>query len=66
VKNGEVINLNDLESKIPDKTPGISNLTYSLIGLFIIIVLGIISFLVIKNKHRKSEKISAEDMTIVD
>jgi hypothetical protein len=66
MKNGEVINLNDLELNVMDKTSGVSNLAYSLIGLFIVVALGITSFLVIKIKHRKSEKISAEDMTIVE
>lgn len=64
-ENNKIINLNDLEEKNSKKTNNL-NFIYSLIGLFVIIALGIISFLKIKNKHKKGEKISAEDINIIE
>ncbi len=64
--NGKVINLNDLNTSTEGENANIPNSTYSLVGLFVVIALGITSFLIIKKKHRKSERISAEDMTIVE
>ena len=57
-ENKEVINLNDLEANAGEgiRNINISNSTLSFIGLLVIIGLGITSFLLIKNKHRKSER----------
>jgi len=70
IKNPQIINLNDLGASVEKSEMNISNSTYALTGLFVIIGLGIISFLIIKRKNNTEDyiekEISAKDMTIVE
>jgi len=69
--DNEIINLNNLEAnpQIPLKDFSIKNL-YPIIGLLLIMVLGIASFLIFKRKDNNvdclEDKISAKDMTIIE
>mgnify|MGYP001293423700 CR=1 FL=1 len=63
------INLNELDASALNARDNISGSAYPFIGLLIIIGLGITSFLLFKKKNNKdttSEKIRAEDLTIVE
>jgi len=70
VKDPQVINLNDLGASAADSKVNISKMTYSIIGLIVIIILGIISFLFVKNKKEIPDYVergvSAKDMTIIE
>ena len=61
----EIINLNDVAEKENIKNNiGHSDLVY-IFGLIAVLGLGIFAFLHLKKEHSKSEKISAEDITII-
>jgi len=68
--DSQVINLNNLEASAGGSKINISKLAYSFIGLLIIIILGLVSFLSIKKKKEVSDyvekDIRAEDMTIIE
>lgn len=68
--NSSVINLNNLEANASNPNNNLQNPLYAFIGLFLIIGLGIISFLFIKKKNKTKDyidgEIRAEDMTIVE
>lgn len=70
LKDPQVINLNDLGASTGESGVNISNSAYPLIGLFVIIGLGITSFLLIKRKKNDNayieKEIRAEDMTIIE
>lgn len=69
-KNSQVINLNDLGASTGESGVNIPNSAYPLIGLFVIIGLGITSFLLIKRRKNDNayveKEIRAEDMTIIE
>lgn len=70
LKDSQVINLNDLGGSAESSGLTIPNSTYSWIGLFIIIGIGVASFWFIKRKNNVDDyvdkEIRAEDMTIVE
>ena len=69
-KDSQIINLNDLEASAGNTDTTISDSTYAFIGLFIVISVGIASFLLFKKKNTPADyiekEIRAEDMTIVE
>lgn len=69
-KGPQVINLNNLGASTGESGVNIPNSAYPLIGLFVIIGLGITSFLLIKRKKNDNayvkKEIRAEDMTIIE
>lgn len=68
--NSQIINLNELGASAGDSGIKVSKLAYSIIGLFVIIGLGIMSFILIKKKDKAKDylekEIRAEDMTIIE
>lgn len=67
--NSEVINLNDLESSAADANTKNLKFDYPLVGLFVIITLGISSFILIKKSKKEdplNKEIRAEDMMIIE
>lgn len=68
--NSQIINLNELGASAGDSGIKVSKLAYSIIGLFVIIGLGIMSFVLIKKKTQVKDylekEIRAEDMTIIE
>jgi len=70
LEDSQVINLNDLSASVEDAKINVSNSAYPFIGLLVIIVLGIVSFLFIKKKNKTKDyvenEIRPEDMTIIE
>jgi hypothetical protein len=70
LKDPQIINLNDLSANAEDAKIDVSNGVYPFIGLLVIIILGIVSFLFIKKKNKTKdyvgEEIRPEDMTIIE
>lgn len=68
--NGEVINLNDIKTTIPKNKINIPISIYPYIGLVMVIVLGIISFLIFKKRLKIDEgaekKLTAKDIKIIE
>jgi hypothetical protein len=68
--DSQIINLNDLGASASDSGIKVSESSYPIIGLLVVIGLGISSFLLIKMRNKNSDyigkEIRAEDMTIVE
>jgi hypothetical protein len=68
--DSQIINLNDLGASAGDTETNISDSTYAFVGLFVVIGVGIASFLIFKKRNTPRDyiegEIRAEDMTIVE
>jgi hypothetical protein len=68
-ENSQIINLNDMEASAGKSGVNIPSSAYPFIGLFIVIGIGIASFVIMKKNQVRDyidERIRAEDMTIVE
>lgn len=69
-KDLQIINLNDLSASAGSAESNISDRTYALVGLFVVIGVGVASFIIFKKRNTPRDyiegEIRAEDMTIVE
>jgi len=69
-KDSQVINLNDISASAAESGVSVPSGAYTFIGLLVIILLGIVSFLFIKKKNKvkdyMDDEICPEDMTIIE
>lgn len=68
LNNSEVINLNNLAASAGENSFSMSPSTYAFVGLALVILIGIISFLLAKNKNNDNidSTIKAEDLSIIE
>jgi len=71
IENSNVINLNDLEANAGNTKTDLSDSTYGVIGLLVVISIGITSFLLIRKRHKNipdyiDKEIRAEDIKILE
>lgn len=70
IEDSNIINLNDLGASASDSKVNISNSTFSIIGLFVVIGIGLTSFLLIKRKKNIGDyvdrEVRAEDINIIE
>lgn len=70
IEDSNIINLNDLGASVSDSKVNISNSTFSIIGLFVVIGIGLVSFLLIKRKKNIGDyvdrEVRAEDINIIE